>query len=331
MKFPKHFINGFKLLFTLLLLLLVFRSVDLSKISSDLRSFNARSLILLLAVCWVGQFFCSERWRLFAASLQMRGSYRSFVQMYFVGMFFNIGLPSLVGGDVVKAYILSRKNGKPLHLGLATVLQDRAAGLISLFVYGTLAILLHPISWAGFPLWIVYSCFWVALAGFVWLVVRGEKIYSRLLVPESRTLLQKLLSIIAEFHQALGISQIRKKDILRIVLYSFINSGLILWAFQQVTHSAGHGVGIIPFSALFPIVTVATMLPITLGGLGVREWFYVEALSMVGIPRGSGLVISLATSALLILCNLAGLLFLPGIPVELRPKACDLSKESVQS
>ncbi len=68
------------------------------------------------------------------------------------------------------------------------------------------------------------------------------------------------------------------------------------------------------------------MVPITLGGLGVREWVYVEALSLVGIPRTSGLVISLATSAMLLLCNLAGLLFLPGIPRHLRPRAEDFSK-----
>jgi uncharacterized membrane protein YbhN (UPF0104 family) len=108
-----------------------------------------------------------------------------------------------------------------------------------------------------------------------------------------------------------------------VALYSFVNSALILWIFQRVTAAAGHTVGIILFSGLFPLVTLATMVPITISGLGVREWVYVEALALAGVPRDAALVISLATSAMLLLCNLAGSLFLPGIPVDLRRQVRD--------
>ena len=80
----------------------------------------------------------------------------------------------------------------------------------------------------------------------------------------------------------------------------------------------GLQVGIIPFSAMYPLVTLATMLPITFSGLGVREWFYVEALFLLGVPREIGLVISLATSALILLCNFGGIVFIPGIPRDMR-------------
>jgi glycosyltransferase 2 family protein len=318
MKMPRLLANSLKLLITLLLLYLVFASVDISKISRDLKSFSAKSLILLCVLCWAGQLLCSERWRLFAASLQMRGTYRNFVQIYFAGMLFNIGLPSLVGGDVVKAYIISRKNGKSLHIGLASVLLDRAAGLISLFLYGSIAIVAAPMTWRGFPLWIAYVLSWVGIAVVLLLVVKGDRLYRRFLDPRSRTLPQKALQTIADFHQALALSNLTPGAALRIVVYSFVYSGLVLWVFQQVTVAAGNGVGILHFSALFPLIAVGTMLPITLGGIGVREWLYVEALSLVGIPRAAGLVISLATSALYLVINLAGILFLPAVPSELR-------------
>jgi glycosyltransferase 2 family protein len=323
MKIPKPLINTLKIIFTILLLFLVFQSIEISKISNDLESFSLWRLSALLVVCWIGQLICSERWRIFALSLKMEGGYRSFVQMYFVGMFFNIGLPSLVGGDAIKAYILSRKSNKPLHVGLASVLQDRAAGLISLLLYGLIAIMLYPISWRGFPLWIAYVICCMGLALALWMILKGEGLYRRFLIPDSDAFLQRVLRMIAEFHQALGMSNLKPGAFFRIALYSFINSGLVLWLFQQVTVAAGHRVDIIPFSALFPIVTLATMLPITLGGLGVREWCYVEALSLVGIPRNTGLIISLATSALLLLCNLAGVLFLPSVPAELRHQAAE--------
>ncbi len=323
---PRSLIVILKLLFTILLLFLVFQSIDVSGIGNDLKTFSMGSLFLLLVICWMGQLLCSERWRIFASSLQLQGRYRHFVQMYFIGMFFNIGLPSLVGGDAIKAYLLSRKNGKPLYLGLASVFQDRAAGLIALLIYGSFAILLHPLSWKGFPLWCVYLLAWIAIAFGLWLVWRGETLYRGLIRPGSGTILQRILRVIAEFHQALGMSCLKPGALFRITLYSFINSGLVLWIFQQVTAAAGFEVGIISFSALYPLVTLATMLPITLSGLGVREWVYVEALHLVGVPRGAGLIISLATSALLLLCNLGGLLFLPAIPAAIRRQARDLRK-----
>ena len=320
MKVPKWVVNSLKLLFTILLLFLVFNSVDISKISRDLKALNWRSLLLLLAVLWIGQLFCSERWRIFAASLRMQASYRSFVKLYFAGMFFNIGLPSLIGGDVVKAYILSRRVGAPFQIGLASVLQDRVAGLISLLIYGSVAILFAPVSWRGFPLWVAYVLCWAATAAGFWLVSIGEVLYGKFIVDHSRTIAQKIVKTIAEFHQALGTSRLKSGAVLRIALYSFVNSALVLWAFQQVTVAAGRPVGILPFFALFPLVTLATMLPVTLSGLGLREFIYVEALSLVGIPREQGLIISLATSALFLLCNFGGIVFLPGIPKELRSR-----------
>jgi uncharacterized protein (TIRG00374 family) len=328
MKAKKSFINCLKVLFTIFLLFLVFQSVDISKIGRNLKAFNLGSLILLLAVCWAGQLICSQRWRIIAASLQMKGSYFSFIQMYFVGMFFNVGLPTLVGGDVIKAYAISRKSGRPLQIGLASVLQDRAAGMISLIIYGSLAILIRPISWRGFPLWAAYVLSWIVITFSLWLITRGARVYDRFLVAPNPTSFQRALKTIAELHQALGVSRLSTGAALRIAVYSFMNSGLILWVFRQVTVAARHPVGFISFCTLYPLVTIATMLPITLSGLGVREWIYVDALSLVGIPRDLGLVISLATSTLLVVCNLAGIIFLPGLPREMRQRAQDFSEHA---
>ncbi len=327
MNTKKALINSFNVLFTIFLLFLVFQSVDLSKISQAFRTFRLEFLILIFGLYWIGQLVCSERWRIFASSLQMKGSYLSFVQIYFVGMFFNIGLPSLVGGDVIKAYIVSRKGSRPLQIGLASVLQDRASGLITLLAYGSLSILLHPLSWRGFPLWVIYLLLWIAVGILLWLIAKGKHIYGRFIVSENPTILQRIIRPIGELHQALEFSRLSQSAIMQITLYSILHSGLMLLSFWLVTVAAGHPIGIVPFVALVPLVTVATMLPVTTSGLGVRELFFVEALSLAGVPRHQGLVISLAISALLVVCNLAGLLFLPSIPKEMRRQAQSASEQ----
>jgi uncharacterized membrane protein YbhN (UPF0104 family) len=150
------------------------------------------------------------------------------------------------------------------------------------------------------------------------LVFKGDGLYSRFIHLRSQSFLQKVLQTTADFHRALAQSNLKPQAALRITVYSLVYSGLVLWVFQQVTVAVGHPVGFIPFSALFPLIALGTMLPITLGGIGIREWLYVEALSLAGIPRAQGLVISLATSALYLLINLGGIVFLPAVPSELR-------------
>jgi glycosyltransferase 2 family protein len=318
MKPWKPVLAALRPLLTVLLLLLIFRSVGVSRIIHDLGNFHAKDLILILSVCWAGQLICSQRWRIIAASLGIGGTYPGFVRMYFVGMFFNIGLPSLVGGDIVKALLVTRRNGKPLQTGLVSVLQDRMAGLVSLLGLGTVAIGLCPISWKGIPLRSVYFAAWIVLILVFWIILKGIRLYSKLLIPDRQTILQRILQSLADFHTRLATARFTKRAAWQVVLYSLFYSGLTLWAFRQVTVAAGNPVNVFAFSALFPLVTIFTMVPVTLNGLGVREWIYVEALSLAGVPKDSGLAISLATSAIFLLCNLAGLLFLPGVPRELR-------------
>jgi uncharacterized protein (TIRG00374 family) len=318
MKAPKALAPSLRVLITVLLLFLVFRSVDVSKIRHDLGALNGWLLALLVVACWIGQLACVQRWRLFAAALEMRGNYRSFVLMYFAGMLFNIGLPSLVGGDIVKAYILGRKTARPLPLGLASVLQDRAAGLISLLVYGTAAVLIHPIVWRGLPLWLIYFLAWIGVAAALLFAWMGERTYERLLERNTNSAFQKVLWIVADFHQALGTMRLSPGAILQVIVCSLFNSALVLWIYQQVSVATGHPVDLVTFSALLPLITLITMLPISLGGLGIREWSYVEAFRLVGVPAGSALLIALTTSALMIVIDLAGVFFLPTIPRELR-------------
>ena len=318
---PKPLALTLKLLCTILLLWLVFKSVDVARVARDLGEFPAGTLALLLAALWGSQLLCSERWRILAGALGMRGGYFTFVQTYFAGMFFNLGLPSLVGGDAVKAYIISRKAGRPLPAGLASVLQDRAAGLVTLLLYGSVAAMAHPFVWKGIPLWTLYLCAWAGVAAVLGVIWKGEtlcrKLGERVRAPRAR----KALGYLGDFHRALALQDIRKGDIGRVALYSFVNSALVLGIFRQVVLASGRPVDMVSFAALFPIVTLATMLPVTLNGMGVREWVYVEALYLAGIPRDSGLVISLATSALILVCNLGGAAFLWAVPGALaRPR-----------
>lgn len=303
---------------TVLLLYLVFRSVDPARIRHDLARLEIGRLIVLILITLLGQLFCTQRWRLFAGALGLRGSFRTFLRMYFSGMLFNIGLPSVVGGDVIKAYMITRKSRSGLHLGIASVLQDRAAGMVSLILYGTVATFLFPMSWRGIPLWAAYLAVWAGTVGVLWLVWRGRRIYSLFLVAGSQTFFMRMMRHLNDLHDALSNMQLSAWAALQVVAYSLLNSALVLWIFQQVSVAAGYPVDFAAFSALFPLIAILTTLPVSLGGVGLREWGYVQGFALVQVPADAALTIALASSAMHVVADLAGVFFLPSLRSELR-------------
>jgi glycosyltransferase 2 family protein len=303
---------------TAVLLALVFRTVEPSKLIRDLARLQPATLAVVMAGYWLGQIICSQRWRLFASGLGMGGKLGRFIQMYFVGMFFNASLPSLIGGDAVKAYMIARSTGQPLRLGVASVLQDRAVGWVTLIVFGSAAALWCPLVWRGISIRALYLLVWIGMAAAIAAIWKGERLYARYIVPGGRSLLQRVLKTLLEFHQALGTMRLSRGGFLQVTAISFANSALVLWLYREIAVAVGQQVSLAAFTALIPLITIATMMPISLGGLGIREWAYVEALALVGMSRSGALLVALTTSALMILVNLGGALFLPTIPKELR-------------
>jgi glycosyltransferase 2 family protein len=315
---PKFLAPALRILVTALLILLAIHYVDATKVSEALGRMEVGHLALLLVASWIGQLACAQRWRLFALSLGMKGSYFTFLKMYFVGMIFNAGLPSLVGGDVVKAYLVSRRAACHFKYGLASVLLDRAAGLISLLAYGSAAVLLVPLTWRGIPLWFVYLIIWAGVLSGLALAWKGERIYQPWLNPKSKSWFQKIFQLISDFHQALLQMRLSRGTALQICAISMFNSGLVLWVFQQVSVAFNQPVGLLGFSVLFPVISVITLLPVSIHGLGLREWAYVEGLALLNIPPELALTLALASSALMIVTDLAGVFFLPTMPIRSR-------------
>ena len=229
-----------RLVVAAILLAAILYAVDPAKIKQDLGRLQIDRLALLIVISWIGQLFCVQRWRLFASAQGMQANYSTFFQIYFLGMLFNVGLPSLVGGDTIKAYLISQKTGKPLHNGFASVLHDRAVGLISLLIYGSAAVLLVPLSWRGIPLWLLYGLGWAGTALLLLLIWRGNLIYRRYLIASSRSLLQRGLALLASFHDSLTHVRGPAGSWVQIVAISFFNSGLVLWTLQQVSVAAGY-------------------------------------------------------------------------------------------
>lgn len=225
------------------------------------------------------------------------------VTRYFAGLFFNYTLPGFVGGDFVRAYQASQVSGRTSG-AVSSTLADRVVGLLVLVL----------ISLGGFSFLPRESTFWAfslavlmfgVLAGFIGFIAfkpAGElfnRIFGNLMPPGFRDMVGAVYN---EMHELT-----RSPSTLGTV---FVTSFFIQLARIGVHFLCGKAVGIelgFTYFALFvPLMEIgASGLPISIGGVGVRESIGVALFYTVGVGEPSVVAYSL-------LATLAG--FIGSIP-----------------
>src|SRR5205823_13782081 len=98
-----------------------------------------------LALLALAQVVSAFRWQLLARPLGFRRSLGQYTGFYFVGMYFNLLLPTSVGGDVVRAWYLDGKSGRKLAAFLS-VLVDRFSRLLILLFLACVAAAVCPVA-----------------------------------------------------------------------------------------------------------------------------------------------------------------------------------------
>jgi glycosyltransferase 2 family protein len=257
--------------------------------------FTALGLLLLTQVA------SAARWRLFAGLLGFQSPVGQFIRLYFVGMFFNLLLPTSIGGDVVRAWYLDGGSGRRLPAFLS-VFVDRLSGLLILLALACVADLLCPLAlppWIGASVWASAAS---AVAGLVLVptLSRCMNVSGRGNRPSSLSVLALALS------QSLTLLFGRA----RLLLYTTVLSLLVQGVNVMIFWLLGRAIdALIPASycaIVVPMVTLLTLLPVSLNGMGVREGGMVLFLAPLGISSATALSLALLWFSVSVAASLFG-------------------------
>jgi uncharacterized membrane protein YbhN (UPF0104 family) len=215
------------------------------------------------------------RWQLFARPLGFDARARDYVRFTFIGMFFGLFLPS-VGADVVRAWYLDAGSGRK-RAALLSVLLDRVLGLAVLLAVVVGAAVIYPESLPG----------WVQ-AGIA-LVTAGAAAGSAVALfalwrPGRSVALQRLrdrLVHLARHRYAVGGA---------LGLSVLIQAGhiLVVWL---IGLALGVEVPAAYYWLVVPLVSLVTLVPISINGIGVREASMVVLLAPLGVREETALTL----------------------------------------
>jgi uncharacterized membrane protein YbhN (UPF0104 family) len=214
------------------------------------------------------------RWRLLARPLGLRQPLVHFAAFYFIGMFFNLLLPTSVGGDVVRAWYLDGGSGRRL-LALLSVLVDRLSGLLVLLCLACAGVLLCPIA---LPRWMPWSVWLTAGCGFAGLVAAAL----------CARWTDRLAGVRALF-EAMEHYLYRPRLLVQATALSVVVQGANIVLVWLVGLSIQAPVPASFYWIAVPMVTLLTLLPVSLNGMGVREGGMILFLSPLGVSEATAL------------------------------------------
>ncbi len=302
--------NLFRVALSVTALVLLLREVGSAVVVEVLKDagpgyLGAACLLFLLGI--VIRVF---RWRALLRGLGVKPPFVLLLKLYLVGNFFNTVLPSGFGGDVVRVVELAQQNRQSAAVG--TVIVDRLTGLFSLMALG-LAVLPFTQGLAPRLVWMFVI---VAVGGLLGgaLLLEGRllrRITTRLLqarLPQAR--LPQALSLagqgkLADIYAAVSGSGARAiwQALALSTLFNLINIA-IYWL-------CGLAVGIdvsLGFYFVFvPLLSLTLLVPISVGGLGARDWVAQPLFGSVGVPDAVAAGMTLLVYAVTLAVGLIGL------------------------
>lgn len=214
-----------------------------------------------------GQIFSGIKWWILARSSGIDCSLQNTVKAYFMGMFANCFGLGVVGGDLARALLLSKKNKTK---ALASVVADRVHGLTILSLVGAVGGIFCTFDgqFSQNPLWlyalILLSCSLV----FGWFF--GPLIFK--LIPAKNSFLEKLRELNEAFPKDFG-------PLMSASLVSVFFHGLQLFNVYLMGRAYGVTIPLEYILVAVPLINIASTLPISWNGLGVRENGFVYFLA----------------------------------------------------
>ncbi len=321
-----------RLLVSVALLALVFYKAGLAQLGRTILAADPWYVLLSVALTPLLIWMSSWKWQVIMRAFGIRLSAGRCFGLYAVGYFFNTVLPTNVGGDVVRAYAVGKSSGRNAE-AFSSVFVERFTGLAVLLISALAAFLL-----ALRRLWDFWLNTALALSVIGFFLLLAAVVSPGLLRAFRRAIrvkaAQPVFDKLARFQEVtLSLRRHRGAFIFAMVnsFFFYVLAVVNVYVTALAFHS---GLSFADSVIVTPIIMVITMLPISIGGIGLAEWAYFFTFERFGIAGAVGLSTALLMRAKALLAGLGGGIYYAAmgmtVRVEMKQEACELSKEDVK-
>jgi hypothetical protein len=304
-------------------LYLVFRGEDLGKVKELILGLNLWVLAAAVAIYIVSQVVFVARWYLLLSVQSIKIGFLAAIRLHFLGLFYNNFLPGAVGGDLLRAWYVTKHTDKKVPAALS-VFVDRAVGLfgILLMAFGMYWFLPKNLRAKGLGIDMSSTGFSDLLVKYRWplllfVVVVFIFIAAALILPQGKRFNKKLLLFIRE-HGASVLYKVRtsiviywnkKLAILVALILTFICQSFFIIGLWLMGREIGVEAGTKYYFIFFPISWLLGTIPISVGGTGIMElWLKKAFVDTCGVGGAQALLLALSQRIILLIGSLPGVI-----------------------
>lgn len=296
------------------LLIFLFRGIDEKTLFKLIRDSDKLFLFYGALIYFLVYPLALFRWNMLLKAARIHLPLKRVVISYVGGIFFNLFLPSTIGGDFMRSMDLAKHTKKTKEI-VATVFLDRLSGYIGLVFIAVLAVLLG-FKMVDDKVVLLSVAFLVVFLSVMLIVLFNNRVYLKinkfLHVPPQNaeklglSALAKIREGLSNLHREIYYFRHKKKVIFYNLFLSLLLQLISPLSFYLLGLALGINIHIGYFFVYLPIIAAITLLPISIGGLGLRDASTVYFFAKAGVGKDLAFAMSLLNFSFILVFGCIG-------------------------
>jgi uncharacterized protein (TIRG00374 family) len=291
-----------KLSLGVLLVALLARKVAWAELRGLVAAADARLLAVGLAITLLNFPIGAARWHVLLKPLTRDVSYLETLRLVFVAHFFNVFLPGGIAGDVVRG-LAARRPGLAGADAFGSVVTDRLMALVAWIVIAGVGL---AFGWRELVASGLHT--YAAAAGALVLALTAA-LYSRRIgrrFAGLARLVGRAGEQLAQLQDSLRGYRGWRGTLASAFAWTLLSHAFMIASIAALALAIGARAPLVAFISFVPIIAIVSALPLTWGGLGLRDAGFVLLFPSAGMTRAEALGTSLLFLATILVAAVVG-------------------------
>jgi len=286
---------------------------DIRSALEIIKSVNKPLLILSLSTHIFGIWITAVRWNTLLGTQKVKLGTTTLTLTVLIGFFFNNFLPTSIGGDVFRTYDAAKKANIPIETSASIIIVERFSGIISASTYAIIALFLGFTAIGNQSFIIPVIIFFIICIIIAFFILNPSMLRLNKLINRIK-FLKKVKEKLANIYFTFLSFKKFKWVLVRVLIYSFLLQFAVILNYFLAAKSLGINLNLTAFIFIVPVVTIIAMVPISIGGIGIRENTLVFIMTAIGVGSEQAALCALLIFLMLIFIGIIG-----GIIYSIRP------------
>jgi glycosyltransferase 2 family protein len=263
---------------------------DPKRIAGVIAASNPAGFFCGILIYVVALFINSVKWRLFIPAYS---TWRLF-RLTLSAQLYALVTPSQVGAEIYKGASMLKVGSNSASV-VSSLILDRVTGLMALSLVCCAGLLFTAYPEKVPAGWFWLSVGFVCLTSMLFLVPQVIPVRWLVLTGGARALpAQRIANSIRALFVAMRNASSHPGTVLKALGLSLLYQLACVLLTMVLAQNEGVDIGFLEWCWISTIVSLIVLLPISIGGLGVREGGFLAVLSVLGIPAEKALSVSLS-------------------------------------